>query len=183
MAGAFACMPAAALEPAPERFPATLRLSDDGPQLALIGTGTFRFFFIRYYLCALYALPGLAGAHAILAADAPRRLALEALRRVTAFEFLWGLDRGIADNLSAAERAALADDFERIRRVIREVGAIGQGARVCVDYLPGRSVRLLIDDRERDTARPSKALADALFTIWSGERPLDPTLKEALVGA
>ena len=155
-----------------------------GPlELPLRGAGVFRFLFIRYYVCGLYAQGGLRAAPAILAADAPRRISLFALRRITAFEFLWGLDRGLTANASGEELKALEAQLESVRATVREIGAIPEHARVDIDYLPPGGTLIAIDGRRRAGPLPGKPLNDALMRVWIGERPLDAALKEALLNA
>ena len=164
------------------RFPDAVRLAPGGPRLARRGSGRFRFFFVPYYDCALYTLPELQDAQEVLTVDAPRRLIIDALRQITAFEFLWGLDQGLADNSTRAELKAVQRDLERVRAIVREAGGLERGMRGALDYLPGIGVRLLLNDRPQGPALGGKALADALFKVWLGERPLDVSLKEALFG-
>lgn len=165
---------------APRSFPPSVSLTPNGPRLVRTGTGRFRFFFVPYYDCALYVLPELKDPAAVVAADAPRRLIIDAVRQITAFEFLWGLDQGLADNSSRTELKALAADLERVRAIVREAGGLERGERGCLDYLPGIGIRLLVDDVPQGPALGGKALADALFKVWLGERPLDASLKESL---
>jgi len=177
----FAAAPALGREVNSITLPDAVRLSTEGPPLVLVGAGVFRFLFIRDYVCGLYVSSGLKSAEAVLAADMPRRLSLVALRGISAFEFLWGLDRGLSDNLAEGERNALAGEFDRVRQTIRAIDGIERGARVALDYLPGSGVRILVDDVVRAAPFGSKALADALLKVWIGERPLDRALKEALL--
>lgn len=171
----------AAAEPA-QRFPESVRLTPGGPRLLRKGSGRFRFFFVPYYDCALYTLPEFRDAQEVLANDAPRRLVIDALRQITAFEFLWGLDQGLADNSTRAELKAVQRDLERVRAIVREVGGLERGTRGALDYLPGIGIRLLLNDRPQGPALGGKALADALFKVWLGEQPLDVSLKEQLFG-
>lgn len=161
-------------------FPTSVTLTPGGVPLLRTGSGRFRFFFVPYYDCALYAAPGLKDAQTMLAADAPRRFVIDALRQITAFEFIWGLDQGLADNTPRAELKLIASDIERLRVIVREVGGLARGMRGALDYVPGTGVRLLLNDAPQGPALGGKALADALFKIWLGERPLDDALKEAL---
>jgi len=163
-------------------LPERARLEGSEAELRLLGGGVFRFFFLRYYVCGLYAPDGPGEAPAILVNDAPRRIYLVALRRITSFEFLWGLDQGLADNLSPAEADALREPLARVRATIRAIGAIARGARVAIDYVPRDGTRILVDDRRRGENFAGKALNDALMRVWIGERPLDASLKEALLG-
>jgi hypothetical protein len=173
--------PAFAREVGSVKLPDQVRLTADGPILNLTGAGHFRFLFVRHYVCGLYTLPHLKRAEAILTADAPRRVIMVAIRRLSAFEFLFGLDQGISDNLTLAEQKALAADFDRVRATIRTVEGLREGQRVALDYLPSSGVRIVIDDIERASFATGKPLADALLKVWIGERPLDEALKEALL--
>lgn len=184
-AGLLACLPSSFLFARTERghqFPEFVRLTPGGPRLARRGSGRFRFFFVPYYECALYTLPELRDAPSVLANDAPRRLIIDALRQISAFEFLWGLDQGLADNSTRAELRAVQRDLERVRAIVREVGGLERGMRGALDYLPGIGIRLLLNDRPQGPAIGDKALADALFKVWLGEQPLDVSLKEQLFG-
>lgn len=165
-----------------QRFPDAVRLTPGGPRLVRRGSGRFRFFFVPYYDCALYTLPTLQDAQEVLASDSPRRLVIDALRQITAFEFLWGLDQGLEDNSTRAELKTVERDLERVRASVREAGGLERGMRGALDYVPGIGVRLLINDRPRGPALGGKALADVMFKVWLGEHPLDVSLKEALIG-
>jgi hypothetical protein len=151
-----------------------------GAQLRLAGAGIFRFFLLRYYICGLYLAASTPATDA-LRHDAARRIAMVMLRNVSAGEFLWGLDRGMADNTTAAEMGALRPSLGALRAAIREAGSLARGAHVALDYAPGQGTLLGIDGRVRTSAIPGKPFNDALLRMWLGERPLDSSLKEALL--
>ena len=176
------CVPAWASDTAPLEFPASMVLEPGIPPLLRTGSGVFRFFFIRYYACALYVATETMQTSRVLDADSPRRVYISALRNISAFEFIWGLDRGLADNTTTSERAALSTDVDRVRSLIRDIGQIKPGSEVAIDYLPARGVRIVMGGVQRGSWLGGKPLADALLKIWIGERPLDAALKEALLG-
>lgn len=161
-------------------FPPNVSLTPGGTPLVRMGSGRFRFFFVPYYDCALYVMPELKDAPSVLAADAPRRFVIDALRNISAFEFIWGLDQGLNDNSTRTELKAMAQDLERVRATVRAAKGLERGMRGVLDYLPGIGVLLLLNDVPQGPAIGGKALADALFKVWLGERPLDASLKEAL---
>jgi hypothetical protein len=97
--------------------------------------------------------------------------------------FVWGLDKGLADNTPAAELAALAEQAEKLRAAIRSLDSLKDGARVNVDYLPGAGTRVYLGERALSEPIPGKAFNDALSRVWVGQRPLDAGLREALLGA
>ena len=153
------------------------------PPLPIVGAGVFRFFFRRYYVCALYLSRRPVDPADFLQLDAPRRIGMVMLRDVSAWEFLWGLDKGIADNTGHAERKVLEAALERLRGVIRGIGVLPEQARVHLDYLPGAGTRIAVNGVPAAAPIAGKALNDALLRVWTGERPLDETLKRALLGA
>jgi hypothetical protein len=163
-------------------LPDQARPSGGDAAVRLLGGGVFRFLFLRYYVCGLYAAEGLSDVAAILGRDAPRRVQLVALRRITSFEFLWGLDKGLADNMGEADAKGLRAPLEQVRATIRSIGAITLGTRVSIDYVPGTGTSIVVDERARGMAITGKPLNDALMRVWLGERPLDESLKQALLG-
>ena len=176
-----AARPARAREVGGIDVPDAVRLEENAPALHIAGAGVFRYFFMRYYVCALYLAEGVSGVDA-LQSDRPRRVELVALRRISAFEFLWGLDRGLADNSSERELQAVAASLQALRAAIRGIGTLAAGARVAIDYLPHAGTRIVVDNRVRGGPFAGKALNDALLKVWIGQRPLDASLKAVLLG-
>jgi len=163
-------------------LPDKARPAGSDADVRLLGGGMFRFLFLRYYVCGLYAAEGLLDAAAILARDAPRRVQLVAMRRITSFEFFWGLDKGLADNMGESDSKELHAPLEQVRATIRSIGAITPGTRVSIDYVPGTGTSIVVDERSRGTAIAGKPVNDALMRVWIGKRPLDASLKQALLG-
>lgn len=150
--------------------------------LPLLGAGVFRYFFLTVYVCGLYLLPRAQWREGPLDADGPRRVTLVMLRRVSARLFLWGLDKGLADNTPQADLAHLGAPLEVLRETIRRLDSLDEGARVHIDYLPKAGTRLYLGDRPVSEPIPGKAFSDALLRVWIGPKPLDVTLKGALLG-
>lgn len=173
---------ATAKEVAGVLLPDKARPEGGNADVRLLGGGVFRFLFLRYYVCGLYAAEGLSDAATILANDAPRRVQLVALIRITSFEFFWGLDKGLADNAVDSDAGALRAPLEQVRATIRSIGAITPGTRVAIDYVPGIGTSILVDERPRASPVAGKLLNDALMRVWIGKRPLDASLKEMLLG-
>jgi hypothetical protein len=173
---------ACAMEVAGVVLPERARPAVGNAEVVLLGGGLFQFLFLRYYVCGLYVAEGLSGAAAILASDGPRRMQLVALKRITSFEFFWGLDRGLKDNTDQAETGKLQASLDQVRETIRSIGAIAAGTRVSIDYVPGAGTSILVEEHLRGAAVPGKPLNDALMRVWIGKRPLDSSLKKALLG-
>jgi hypothetical protein len=164
-------------------LPDEARLSAEGAALPLTGAGVFRYFFLSVYVCGLYLPPRVTWRGEPLRADASRRVALVMLRNVSARLFVWGLDKGLADNTPAGELAALGGPVEKLRAAIRGLDSLKEGARVNVDYLPETGTRVYLGERAVSEPIQGKAFNDALLRVWVGQRPLDAGLKEVLLGA
>lgn len=155
----------------------------DGAPLPLAGAGVFRYFFLSVYVCALYLPPRATWHGQPLRAESARRVSLSMLIGVSARQFIWGLDKGLADNTPPAELAALGAAIEALRAVIRGIGRLKSDERVDIDYLPGSGTLIRVGGRAMAQPVPGKALNDALLRTWIGDNPLDARLKGALLGA
>ena len=173
--------PARAREVGGIDVPDAVRLEENAPALRIAGAGVFRYFFMRYYVCALYFAEGVSGVDA-LQSNRPRRVELVALRRHFGVRVPLGpgsrprrqLQRaGIAGGRRIAAGAARSDPRDR--------HACGRGTR-CDRYLPHAGTRIVVDNRVRGGPFAGKALNDALLKVWIGQRPLDSSLKEVLLG-
>jgi hypothetical protein len=151
--------------------------------LPLLGAGVFRYFFLTVYACGLYLLPRAQWREGPLGADGPRRVTLVMLRRVSARLFLWGLDKGLADNTPSADLVRLSAPINALRETIRSLDSLDEAARVRIDYLPRTGTRVYLGDRPVSEPIPGKEFNDALLRVWIGPRPLDATLKGALLGS
>jgi hypothetical protein len=153
-----------------------------GARLVLVGAGVFRFLFQRYYACALYLTAEPGATEAKLRVDAPRCIAMVMLRKVAAWEFLWGLDKGLKENTEHKRLEAMQDRVETLRRAIRALGSISKADRVSLQYEPESGTRIFLNGAAAGPPVAGKDLNDALVAVWVGPRPLDPQLKEALLG-
>lgn len=164
------------------QVPDTLALEGGTAALALVGAGTFRFVFLPIYVCALYLPPRAAWGDGPLANDLPRRVDMTMLRDVSARLFVWGLDAGLADNTPAAELDAMRNQVAALRTAIYGIESLARGARATLDYRPAEGTTIAVNGRRVGRAIPGKRFNDAVLRAWIGERPLDRSLKEALLG-
>ena len=155
---------------------------ENGAQLQLVGAGKFHFFFLSVYMCGLYLPPRDTWGSSPLKNDTSRRITLVMLRESSAGQFLWGLNKGLANNSSASELQSISEQLDTLRGTVRNIRVLGRGRRVDIDYTPETGTRIFVDGRVVGNAIMGKALNDALLRVWIGKRPLDNGLKEALLG-
>jgi hypothetical protein len=153
-----------------------------GPELVLNGAGVREQAFFKVYVSALYLPAKSDDGDAILTHDQPRRLALHFLRNVTARQFTVSTNDALRDTLTAAERRPLEARMAQLNAFLESLPDVAEGTEVLIDYLPAAGTTIRIDGR----AKHRIAGADfnqALMRIWLGDRPKDPKLKRAMLGA
>ena len=153
----------------------------DGTRLQLNGAGVRRLLGFKVYVAALY-LPEPASEPArVLDRDIPRRLVVTLLRDTTTEQNLDALKDGLIDNNSPAELEALQGEITRFLGLIRQVHEVPEGTVIQVDYQPGRGTRLHIAARDLGVI-PGERFNRALLRIWLGDKPIQTSLKNALLG-
>jgi len=150
-------------------------------ELVLNGEGIRNFLFLDIYQVALFLPQKLTDPQAVLNRDLPRRVRITLLREVSAerdLEFLLG---GLEDNNSAEEMALIQAPLDQFMHLIRELGTVAKGSIVQLDYAPGIGTRVWLNQRLLG-AVPGVAFNRSLLKIWLGERPIQKSLKRALLG-
>ena len=151
-----------------------------GKELLLNGAGLRSKLFIKVYVGALYVNEKAAAPAAVLDSTAPRRMVLRLLRDLGADALHEALQDGLADNHSPAELAAIKPQSEQLATIMKGIGKVREGDTVAIDFsADGISVSLNGEGRGK-VAGP--AIARALLKVWLGDKPVDASLKKALLG-
>jgi hypothetical protein len=152
------------------------RLSLEGTDLALQGLALLRYrIFFKGYVAALYLAPGVRKDQVL--ADVPRRLEIEYFWSIPASGFAEATLEGIEKNVEPETFWTLRPEIERFNRFYADVKA---GDRYQLTYLPGRGTELALNGEGRGVVEGA-AFAAALFSIWLGDEPFDPSLKRQLL--
>ena len=170
-----ACLPARSAEIEGVRFRQGIELA--GQTLPLRGAGLLRWRWVfKGYVAALY-LPADTPASDVLG-DVPRRLEIEYFWAISGRQFREAAEDLLADTLSPAEQAALAERLARLNGAYRDVEP---GDRYALDYVPGTGTTLRWNGAALITV-PGADLASAYFSMWLGDSPLDASLRTQLLG-
>jgi hypothetical protein len=111
-------------------------------------------------------------------ADIPMRLHLVYHRGFTAAEIVKGGDTLLARNVDAATLTALRDRLERLNATYRDVKP---GDSYTLTYVPGAGTTLRLNGSALITV-PGHDFAAAYFRIWLGDKPINDSLRDALLG-
>lgn len=145
--------------------------------LHLRGYGLLRYLvFIKAYVGAFY-MPPPENAGDPLGAS-PRRLELQYFHAIRAEDFADATRQKIADNVTPATLAAIAERLARFNALYRDVQP---GDRYALTYLPGRGTELSLNGVALGSI-PGEDFAAAVFAIWLGRVPIDEGFRDSLLG-
>jgi len=168
--------PAAAKEVAGVQVPEAATVN--GAALVLNGAGVRTRFFVKVYAGALYLPSRQTTAAAAIAAPAPKSVRLHIVHDISADRLSAALNDGFAENNTPAELERLK---ERIQQFAALIPAVRKGDVVRLDLLSEGTTEAWINDAKRGTIAGAD-FQQALVKIWLGEKPVDKTLKQAMLG-
>jgi len=146
-------------------------------ELALAGSGTFRYGgLFRVYSAAFYVGAGTPPAK-VLERQVPKRLELVYARKVPRDAFIQAGEAVLARTLAPPELSRIRPALDTLHRHYRDVG---DGDRYTLTYVPGRGTTLDLNGSPLVTLN-DPAFAAAYFAIWLGPAPIDDGLREALL--
>ncbi|MBW7901852.1 MAG: chalcone isomerase family protein [Rhodocyclaceae bacterium] len=176
---ALAFNPARAIEVDGYRFDDTLKLGN--ADLVANGAG-IRSKFGRRYAMALYLPAKSDDAKAVLATKGPKRIAITLIRDVDGDTFADAVSKGINNNSSDAEKAALKERVRQLAATVTALGEIKAGASIVFDWLPERGTVLTINGQQKGGDIAGEDFYAALLKVWLGDDPVQNDLKRGLLG-
>jgi hypothetical protein len=151
-------------------------------ELVLNGAGVRTRLIFKVYVGALYLPEKTPDAANILASAGPKRIAMTLLRDLTAKQLVDALEDGLRANHTEAEMSALRSRLDELAATMRAIGSAKEGSVVTLDYLPGSGTRVAVDGAEKGARIAGQDFYAALLKIWLGDKPVDATLKKAMLG-
>jgi hypothetical protein len=159
------------------------RIRVDGQELQLNGLAVRTRFIFQVYVAGLYLPARATAARVAIESQGPKRIILVMLRDASAEQFVESIEAGMRANNSEAQIAAVKTQIDQLLAMIRAVGQSKKGARIVLDYAPsGGGTTLFVDGLAQGQPMAGEAFFQALLRIWLGEDPVQPDLKEALLG-
>lgn len=157
-------------------FPETVSVG--GKQLKLNGAGvrTKTMFKVKVYAAGLYLETPNRSAPAIIKSDEHKRIQLGMLRELSKDQVGEAIRSGFEKNAGPN----IATLKTRLDRFVSLMTDAKKGDQLIVTYLPGRGTLIADANGEKATIE-GKDFADALFSVWLGQHPVDDDLKKALI--
>jgi hypothetical protein len=158
-------------------FPDRMRV--DSRELTLNGLGVRKatFLKVKVYVAALYSQQTSRDAKALLAASGPDELILQFVRDVGVDDLTKAWNEGFERN-SKQQLPAFKD---RIAKLNSWMSDMKTGQRLTFIRRPGAGIEVGVNGTVKGTIEGDD-FARALLSIWLGETPPNPELKQGLLG-
>jgi hypothetical protein len=153
-----------------------------GAALQLNGAGIRTRAVFKVYAAGLYVPQKATSAAALLAQKGPRRVAIGMLRNVDADSFAGALNDGLKANLTEQQLAGFKSQIDALNANLKAVGEAKKGDLIHFEFTPEAGTRVLVNGQARGSAIPGDEFFAAVLRIWIGDKPVDASLKKALVG-
>lgn len=161
-------------------FPAALQVA--GQTLQLNGKGTRYRTVLKVYDIGLYAGAKVGSLEQLLALPGTKRFQLVTLRDLSGDSLGLAMVRGMQDNMPAAERSKLLAYMDRLSRIFASEPEVRVGSVLLVEHTPGKGTTLWLNGVQKGEVVPDPEYFSSVARIWLGPRPVDPMLKDALLG-
>jgi chalcone isomerase-like protein len=152
-----------------------------GADLVLNGAGVRTRVFFKVYVGALYLQEKTGSAEAAISGSGGKRVAMHLLRDLTAEQLFAALKEGLADNHSPDQVAKFEPQVQQMEKIFFAIKSAKKGDAIMLDYLPRAGTRIVVNSEEKG-AIAGEEFYRALLRIWLGEKPVDASLKKAMLG-
>lgn len=152
-----------------------------GQDLVLNGAGMRTRLVFNVYVAALYLPQKSTTVQGVVGVNQTRRMALTLQRDVAADQLLESMRAGLAENNPQTILDTVKPQVEQFATIFKSVGEAKSGQVIEIDYTPANGTRISIDRAVRGTIA-GEVFSKALFNVWLGDRPVQESLKKALLG-
>jgi hypothetical protein len=154
-----------------------------GQEVVLNGAGLRSRLFIKVYAAGVYVPQKSNDPAVLLAQNGPRRILIGMLRDVDAQTFANSLLEGLAANHSEKQMADFKPQIDQLLTAMRTVGEAKKSDVIQLDYTSDAGTRMFVNGRPLgEPVAGGAAFFNALLRIWIGDKPVDTSLKKAMLG-
>jgi len=153
-----------------------------GKDLKLNGLGMRTKFIIKVYAAGLYLPEKKDSVPDILKMDGPRRMTLVMARDISSDDFGKAFMDGLNDNLDKAEKSKIVSQISKFGEMFAQLEKIKKGDVLHLDWLPGSGTQVELNGKKIGEVVPDLVFYNAVLRIWLGDKPVDRSLKPALLG-
>jgi hypothetical protein len=153
-----------------------------GKDLKLNGAGMRTKFVIKVYAAGLYLPEKKTAVADILKQDGPRRVTLQMARDISSEDFGKAFMDGLNENVDRAEKQKIVSQISKIGELFASIDGLKKGDVLHLDWIPGSGTQAELNGKKLGDAIPDINFYNAILRIWLGDKPVDRSLKPALLG-
>ncbi|MYM95159.1 chalcone isomerase family protein [Duganella vulcania] len=180
LAGSFSLPAFAAVEVAGVKFDDSINVA--GKELKLNGAGLRTKVIFKVYAAGLYLTEKKTSVPDVLATPGPRRVAITMLREVSSEDFGKAFMEGLNNNTDKNERSKILPQTMKFGEVFAQIQTLKKGDQLTLDWTPGEGTQCYLNGKKIGELMPDVAFYNAVLRIWLGDKPVDSSLKPALLG-
>ncbi len=151
-----------------------------GNALVLNGAGVRTKMVFKVYVAALYLTQRQTDANTVISDTGNKRVSMHFLRELSSEKLLHGMNEGFEDNNSAAEIAAIDAQMKAFRQMMTSAKAVKEGDVIVLD-LSSTGTQVNLNGKLLGVIEGA-AFNQALLRVWLGAKPVDASLKKAMLG-
>jgi hypothetical protein len=153
-----------------------------GKDLKLNGAGMRTKFVIKVYAAGLYLPEKKTNVAEILKQEGPRRVTLQMARDISSDDFGKAFMDGLNENVDKAEKQKIVAQIGKMGELFASVDGLKKGDVLHLDWIPGTGTQCELNGKKLGEPIPDVNFYNAILRIWLGDKPVDRSLKPALLG-
>ncbi len=153
-----------------------------GKDLKLNGAGMRTKLIIKVYAAGLYLPEKKTAVADVLKQEGPRRVTLQMARDISSEDFGKAFMDGINENIDKAEKQRIVAQIGKMGELFASVDGLKKGDVLHLDWIPGTGTQTELNGKKLGEAIPDLNFYNAILRIWLGDKPVDRSLKPALLG-
>lgn len=153
-----------------------------GKDLKLNGAGMRTKLIIKVYAAGLYLPEKKNNTADILKQEGPRRVTLQMARDISSDDFGKAFMDGLNDNVDKAEKQKIVSQIGKMGELFASVDGLKKGDVLHLDWIPGTGTQAELNGKKLGDPIPDVNFYNAILRIWLGDKPVDRSLKPALLG-
>lgn len=171
---------AAAVDVSGFKFDDTAKVA--GKDLKLNGAGMRTKFVVKVYAAGLYLPEKKSNTAEILKEEGPRRVTLQIARDISSDTFGKAFMDGLNENIDKTEKQRIVAQISKMGELFASVENLKKGDVLHLDWIPGSGTQAELNGQKLGGPIPDINFYNAILRIWLGDKPVDRSLKPALLG-
>jgi len=153
-----------------------------GKDLKLNGAGMRTKLIIKVYAAGLYLPEKKTATADIMKLEGPRRVTLQMARDISSEDFGKAFMDGLNENVDKAEKQKIVAQIGKMGELFASVDGLKKGDVLHLDWIPGTGTQAELNGKKLGDPIPDINFYNAILRIWLGDKPVDRSLKPALLG-